>query len=376
LYTGSLTFTQTTTLKARAYKAGWLPSPASNDVYTRDFSTLPMPVATPPGPPPGRSFLYSVDVGLSVPGHPDAAIRYTVDGSDPTLQSPLYAGPLTFTQNATLKARAYKADFLPSEASHDVYIREYETLPKPVATPPGLDFIPSVTVGLSVPGHPDAAIRYTVDGSDPTAQSPLYSDSLVFTDTTTLKARAYKPEWLPSEVMVEIYRLKVLPNLIAIEFKRPLTGILGGALPVYPPEVVIRPFGAISGDSTYPNPLCLNCRPGAEPHFLQPIPYVEWSVRTKSPFRYAWLIYDQLGNFVNQDKGEITQAMMDRIASTDSEGYKTLRFRWLHVSRDGRHVGTGAYILKGTVLSRKIANDARQGNSEDAIVRLFGFQRR
>jgi fibro-slime domain-containing protein len=162
-----------TTLKAKAYRTGYVASPILTALYSRQPVALPMPVAD----PPGRNFNPSIIVGLSVPGHADAAIRYTVDGSDPTPQSPLYTGSLTFTQTTTLKARAYKAGWLPSPASNDVYTRDFSTLPMPVATPPGpppgRSFLYSVDVGLSVPGHPDAAIRYTVDGSDPTLQSPL-----------------------------------------------------------------------------------------------------------------------------------------------------------------------------------------------------------
>ncbi len=43
-----------------------------------------------------------------------ATIRYTTDGSDPTVSSPTYSGPITLTGSATVKARAFKAGMLDS----------------------------------------------------------------------------------------------------------------------------------------------------------------------------------------------------------------------------------------------------------------------
>ncbi|HEY0075727.1 MAG TPA: chitobiase/beta-hexosaminidase C-terminal domain-containing protein, partial [Abditibacteriaceae bacterium] len=39
---------------------------------------------------------------------PKAEIRYTLDGSDPTLASPLYRGPLTLTSSTVVKARSFR----------------------------------------------------------------------------------------------------------------------------------------------------------------------------------------------------------------------------------------------------------------------------
>ena len=45
---------------------------------------------------------------------------------------------------------------------------------------------------VTMSGPDDAEIRYTLDGSDPTAESSLYSEALTLTDTTTVKAIAIK----------------------------------------------------------------------------------------------------------------------------------------------------------------------------------------
>jgi alpha-mannosidase len=55
---------------------------------------------------------------------------------------------------------------------------------------PGSEFLGTTRVGLSTP-TPEARIRYTLDGSDPTAASPAYDEPLLLTETTTVKARAF-----------------------------------------------------------------------------------------------------------------------------------------------------------------------------------------
>ena len=45
---------------------------------------------------------------------------------------------------------------------------------------------------MTITGPSGSEIHYTVDGSTPTAESPVYSEALTFTETTTLKAIAIK----------------------------------------------------------------------------------------------------------------------------------------------------------------------------------------
>lgn len=79
------------------------------------------------------------------------------------------------------------------------------TLPPPVADPGQRSFVTAITVKLSEPGHPDAEIRYTLDGSEPTATSPLYSAPIDMAATTTLKARAFQPGLHPSQTLAQVY---------------------------------------------------------------------------------------------------------------------------------------------------------------------------
>ncbi len=61
----------------------------------------------------------------------------------------------------------------------------------PIFSPPGGVFTNGVSVTLKA-NPPAATVRYTVDGSEPTADSPAYAAALAFTNTTLLKARAFE----------------------------------------------------------------------------------------------------------------------------------------------------------------------------------------
>ena len=51
----------------------------------------------------------------------------------------------------------------------------------------------------------NAQIRYTVDGSTPTTNSPLYTAPLTVSQTTVLRARAFRDNWAPSETVTKTY---------------------------------------------------------------------------------------------------------------------------------------------------------------------------
>lgn len=79
---------------------------------------------------------------------------------------------------------------------------------KPVFSPNGGTHVNSVTVTIST-ATDGATIRYTTNGSSPTSSSTRYTDPITLTETTTLKARAYKSGMDPSDVASATFQVDI-----------------------------------------------------------------------------------------------------------------------------------------------------------------------
>jgi hypothetical protein len=173
-----------------------------------NLGTLPPPTMT----PASGTYTGSVDVTLSsVEG---ATIRYTLDGSDPSVDSPLYTAPVPVTLDATVKARAWAPDYFTSAvASADYTV----LLAAPIASPASGTFNSVQHVTLTA--AEGAVVRYTLNGTDPNGTSLLYSSPIAISfGTTTLKARAYAGDGRVSNVSTVTYVLQTnrsAPTIIA-----------------------------------------------------------------------------------------------------------------------------------------------------------------
>jgi len=78
----------------------------------------------------------------------------------------------------------------------------------PVFTPAAGPYSGAVTVEISTP-TPGAEIRFTVDGTEPTPWSYLYTHPLYFSATTVVRAQVFSPWVLPSHVVTKTYLLNV-----------------------------------------------------------------------------------------------------------------------------------------------------------------------
>lgn len=94
--------------------------------------------------------------------------------------------------------------------------------PPPLAAPGGGLFASNVVVSVA-PGFTNApaAIRYTLDGTDPQTNSPLYSTALVLTNSCLLQARTFSTNGAASELLSESY-LVLETNLTEFTSSLPL----------------------------------------------------------------------------------------------------------------------------------------------------------
>jgi fibro-slime domain-containing protein len=510
VYAGPIAIESTTTVKAPAFLADWVPSAVMTEIYT-DAATLPPPVAE-----PGQSsFVTAITVKLSVPGHPEAQIHYTLDNSEPTAASPLYRTPLDFSATTTLKARAFQPDLHPSQVLTQVYTRLAEAVKAVYVDANGDGRIDGAVIRLDIAvsavpawatltdpfGHVPwmmASSRFaqSADGktltvrfadqpfapgtafatadlgvfpnsagfspapfaiSDSAGPVPLKAVShnkatpadqasvdVTFSEPIDLASLRMGPDW-PFAILrdgareprpVEVARIEAVPGqadtyrfTFTVESQAwpvytdslelavsPLVHDAGGTAgvpggkripvqggpltvindfeievisPIKPQlthdgpaswEVRANPF-AVVAETRFKELVCLNCARGTEAEFLSREIPPEWIIRSKYPFRYAFTVYDHLGNFVIRTSGEVTAAMMAQVAQ-DKDGMRALRFRWKPIANNGEPVGTGAYILRGLV--QNTPGETQRGaqgetqivnGTQRAVFATFGYLR-
>ncbi len=193
-------------LKAKAWKSGMPPSGSSR----ADFV---MKLATPVLSPPGGSFSAPQNVTISTTT-PGATLRYTTNGSLPTESSPVYTGPVTLGGTGYLWAMGFRPGWEPSDLGGAYFTFSFGPLPLPVATPGAGTQEGPLSVALSsVPG---ATIYYTTNGSAPTTASPIYTEPLVLTSSTTIKAKAYHPDYTPSPMLTQTYTIRMAQPVFSI----------------------------------------------------------------------------------------------------------------------------------------------------------------
>ncbi len=210
----------TTTLKARAFKSGWDPSPIASANYT-----ITGTVATPVMDPPAGIYQAPTSVTITCATE-GAQIRYTTNGTEPSINSPLYNMPISVNASATIKARGFLANWTVSATATAVYTIT-GTLPMPVFTPEPGEYENAVDVSLSCNMN-DAEIRYTLDGTEPTQSSALYVSPIHLSQSTNIRAKGFKTSWAPSETAIGQYDISVANP------EDPATPIVTGITDIYP----------------------------------------------------------------------------------------------------------------------------------------------
>lgn len=131
------------------------------------------------------------------------SLRYTLDGTMPTATTgKLYTDPLRIAQNTTLKVIAYTAGMTSSPVTTSVYLIQCAT---PTFTRVvGASGAHVVHISCATPG---VTIRYTTDGSTPTATTGKLGTAVVLTQNCTLKVIAVKTGMTASTVAFNTYTI-------------------------------------------------------------------------------------------------------------------------------------------------------------------------
>lgn len=195
---------ESTTIKAFAVFEDGSIGPISEASYILS-PRLPLPRFTPPNGANSPTI-----VSIQIPEVPDADIWYTTNGSTPSdTNGSYYTAPLAISGTVTLKAIGYRTGYRPSRigtASYAPPDYSFGQLPAVTFRPSNLTALPfPVNVQMSCPGHPQATILYTTDGTTPTYTSAVYPNQSVAVNTGTVKAFAIELRFAPSNVATITY---------------------------------------------------------------------------------------------------------------------------------------------------------------------------
>jgi hypothetical protein len=180
VYTDSLKFVSTTPVKAISQSNGLELSLVNSVVFEK--SAAPVTVK-----PNGGTFVEKVRITLTCPTV-GAEIYYTLDGSEPTMESLKYTLAFDLTSSATLKTIALTADLPQSNTSTATFIVAVAnvTLLKTTA-----NFCDSTTIGFACT-TPGAVIRYTTDNTIPNETSTEYTNPVTIYATTNVRAIGFR----------------------------------------------------------------------------------------------------------------------------------------------------------------------------------------
>ncbi len=152
----------------------------------------------------------AVEVKTAVPG---ADVRVRVLEGDgfgaPGDEWAPYRGPLRLERTATVVAAVFREGR--QEGSSLIAAFHRLPLPVPAIEPARAIFEESISVSMSIPAAArGAVIRYTLDGTSPTASSPLYAGPIRVEKDVLVEARAFRAGGEPGEAARASFR-KVPP---------------------------------------------------------------------------------------------------------------------------------------------------------------------
>ncbi len=222
-----------TTVKAFAYKDG-----VYSDVVTAEYALGQCvdPVIT----PMTGTFHHSGQVVRIDQNGEEGTLRYTLDGSDPTVASKVYTGPFTVDDSVVVKAKVFSDSYFDSVVVTSRLERSWERVPMPVVRAAS-SFTGSVTKVELMCDAKEAEIRYTLDGTEPNGDSPRYAGAFYVNESCTVKAYAALFDYLDSVVVTQqITRVWGVGDTMGCPDH---TFTVGGDVPFHRVEDVTAPNG-------------------------------------------------------------------------------------------------------------------------------------
>lgn len=178
--------------------------PRDQTKFIEALRIVEAPLSAPVLQPGSGQYQQSVNVTLSPAAN--VVYRYTLNGSTVTEQSSIIPSQLIFTNSVTLKVKGFRAGFNPSAETVAAYDIVNGAAATPLFSPETGSYLSPLVVALSSTTAA-ATIRYTVDGSDVTAGSSIYTVPLTLYKSATIKAKSFKAGLAASPQNAAIFTL-------------------------------------------------------------------------------------------------------------------------------------------------------------------------
>ncbi|MDP5275627.1 extracellular catalytic domain type 1 short-chain-length polyhydroxyalkanoate depolymerase [Chengkuizengella axinellae] len=157
---------------------------------------------------------YNSSIQVELTTNEEATTYYTIDGSEPSTGSLVYTDPITISETTTLKY--FSVDLAGNtentqEKSYTIDPNNTDTEP-PITTanPSGGTYTSSIQVELTI--NEEATTYYTLDGSEPTSGSTVYTEPIPISVNTTLKFFSEDVAGNVESVNEEVYVIDEVPS--------------------------------------------------------------------------------------------------------------------------------------------------------------------
>ncbi|HBE77051.1 MAG TPA: hypothetical protein DDW65_04615, partial [Firmicutes bacterium] len=200
-----VTVNRTMTIKAQAFKTGWVGALASKS-YTIGVATPTFSIA-------GGTIKAPTTFTISC-ATPGTEIYYATGGVEPergVSGSSLYkaGAKITLNSSATYIAKAWVSKTGAASAFGKVVFKYTGTVATPTLSIGAGSYSEPQSVKIDC-ANTDADIYYTTNGTEPSVANGtkvVSGDSIPINATTTLKVKAFKDEWTPSATVTAVYTL-------------------------------------------------------------------------------------------------------------------------------------------------------------------------
>jgi len=186
-----------------------------NVKYTASSATQ-LSGESPSADPAPKCTVTSVAGGKKLTLSASGTIYYTTDGTAPSVKSTKYTGPVTLTDGMILRAIAVSGNY--SSSKEVKYAVALSQTPAPtISVSGGTSESGYVSSGsqVTITAASGATIYYTLDGSNPTSGSAVYSGPITLTKDTTVKAYAVVSGMRDSNVSTASYKVGTFYTITA-----------------------------------------------------------------------------------------------------------------------------------------------------------------